>query len=245
MGPNSPGWNGEGFGWNQPFMPDAGGGSGTPSTPNNPVFYPPIYDNPEPPNLDSTPPWWQNPIYIPIGTGGGGGGTTVPTVPTTTPTTTGTAPAGTTQAPRQQGSNMGTALLWGGLASGVGSIISSLIGANAAGNAADTQAASAQKAIDYAKELYGQNKTAQQPYMDTGATSLGQLMAGIKNGTFGASVGEVPTFQKPGAFTAPTLEEARATPGYEFTAQQGNKGILQGSAAAGGAISGGTLKALD
>ena len=40
------------------------------------------------------------------------------------------------------------------------------------------------------------------------------------------------------------LEQAQQTPGYQFTAQQGSKGILEGAGAAGGAISGGTLKSL-
>jgi len=48
----------------------------------------------------------------------------------------------------------------------------------------------------------------------------------------------------PADFKAPTLEEVQQTPGYQFAAQQGSKGILQASAAGGGGISGGTSKAL-
>jgi len=60
-------------------------------------------------------------------------------------------------------------------------------------------------------------------------------MAGLANGTFGT----------PATFTAPTLSQAEHTPGYQFTQQQGDQGLLEAAAAAGGNISGGTLKSLD
>jgi hypothetical protein len=48
-----------------------------------------------------------------------------------------------------------------------------------------------------------------------------------------------------GAFSAPTLDEARNTPGYKFTQEAGNQGILAGASALGGNISGNTFQALD
>lgn len=90
--------------------------------------------------------------------------------------------------------------------------------------------------------LQGNNTTLTKnasPYTDLGSTSAGSLMNDLQSGTFGpGSLGPVPTF------TAPTLADAENTPGYQFTQQQGNKGILQGAAAAGGNINGGTFKSL-
>lgn len=84
----------------------------------------------------------------------------------------------------------------------------------------------------------------QQPFINAGQSSIGALMQAIQSGKFGpGSLGPVPT--APGTFSAPTLEQAQQQPGYQFTLQQGNKGVLEGAAAAGGSISGGTLKALD
>ncbi len=125
-----------------------------------------------------------------------------------------------------------------------GNLLSGIMGNNAAHTAADQQAAAGQQAIDFQKSIFDQQQKNQQPYLDAGSTSIGHLMQLIGSGKFGAdSTGTVPEYN--GHFTAPTLEEARNSPGYQFTAQQGSKGVLQGSAAAGGAISGGTLKALD
>ena len=137
------------------------------------------------------------------------------------------------------------------LTAGIGaaaSIGGAFISSHAAKSAAELQAESAQKGLDFQKHVYDTTQQQQAPFLAAGQTSIAQLMAGLSNGTFGpGSLPSIPT--APVApditFKPPTAEEARLTPGYEFTAQQGSKGILQGAAAAGGAISGGTLKALD
>lgn len=128
-------------------------------------------------------------------------------------------------------------LLTVGLIGAGGSIFSGIMGSSAAKTAAQQQADSAQQALDFQKQIWQTEQQNQAPFLQAGQTSIGMLMQGLQNGTFGP--GSNPSF------SAPTLEEARSTPGYQFTAQQGSKGILQGAAAAGGAISGGTLKALD
>ena len=120
-------------------------------------------------------------------------------------------------------------LIIGGLTAG-GAVAGSAISAHAAGSAADKQAQSAQNALDYTKQ-------AEAPYLNLGSTSIAKLMDGLNNGTFGP--GSLPQFE------APTLEQAEQTPGYQFTQEQGNLGITRGQAAAGGAFTGGTLKALD
>lgn len=131
----------------------------------------------------------------------------------------------------------------GGIVQGITSIFSGNDKANAATNAANAQVGSAQQGINTIQGLLGQQQSNQNPFISSGQTSLAQLMQGFSNGTFGSPT-QAPQYSG-GAFTAPTAAEAAATPGYQFTQQQGNKGILQGAAAAGGAISGGTLKALD
>lgn len=128
------------------------------------------------------------------------------------------------------------------IAAGVGaagSIGSSLIGKSAASSASDKQVAADTSALDFQKQQYADTKANQAPYLDAGKQSLSKILDSINNGTFGP--GSIP---QPAAFKAPTLQDAQNDPGYQFTAQQGSKGILQGAAAAGGAVSGGTLKAL-
>ncbi len=131
-----------------------------------------------------------------------------------------------------------------GLASVAGGLTSGLLGSSAASKAAKQQETAAQNALKFQQDVYNDQKQNQAPYLQAGQQSLADLMKAIQSGTFGpGSLGPVPT--APGAFTAPTLDEARNSPGYQFTQEQGNKGILQGAAALGGTINGGTLKSLD
>lgn len=127
-------------------------------------------------------------------------------------------------------------LLTAGIIGGSGSIIGGIIGSSASKHAADVQAQAAREALDFQKQVYAQQRTDQQPWLQAGQYSIAQLMDMVKSGHF--AVPDVPSF------SAPTMEDARTSPGYQFAAQQGSKGILQGAAAAGGAISGGTLKSL-
>lgn len=130
-------------------------------------------------------------------------------------------------------------LLTAGLISGGASIIGSLFGSHAATSAADRQAQTQQQALDFQKQQFSTNQANQAPFISAGGTSLSKIMELINSGQFGP--GSIPT---PQGFQAPTLADAQNSPGYQFTQQQGNKGILQGASAAGGAVSGGTLKAL-
>lgn len=122
-------------------------------------------------------------------------------------------------------------LLTVGLISAGTSIAGGIMGSSAASKAAKQQAQSAQNALDFQKEVFGQQQQNQQPFLDQGKVSLAKLMEGISNGTFGAG-------------HLPTAEEARATPGYQFNLAEGQNAIERGQAAAGGAFTGGTLKAL-
>lgn len=141
-----------------------------------------------------------------------------------------------------------TALAIAGIASAVGGIASAGIGANAAQNASSQQVAQEQQALQFQKQIFAQQQQNQAPFLAGGQQSLSDLLSGLKNGTFGpGSTPSVPQFtgQLPQPFQAPTLQQAENYPGYQFTQEQGSKGILEGAAAAGGAVSGGTLKSLD
>lgn len=135
-----------------------------------------------------------------------------------------------------------TPAIIGGLGAGIFSGIAGNNTSNAITQAGNTQIGYEQQGVNTIQGLLGSQQGNQQPYIGSGATSLGQLMSGIQDGTFGG-VNQAPQFQG-GTFSAPTLQQAQQTPGYQFSQQQGNKGILEGSAAAGGAITGGTLKSL-
>lgn len=131
-------------------------------------------------------------------------------------------------------------LLTAGILGFGGSLFSGIMGSNAAKSASGQQVAAENQALDFQKQIWAQEQQNLAPWLSAGSTSIADLIAALKSGKFGAgSNGAIPTF------TAPTLEQAQATPGYQFTAQQGSKGILEGAGAAGGAISGGTLRALD
>lgn len=127
-------------------------------------------------------------------------------------------------------------LLTAGLIGAGGSIVSSIFGSNAAKKASDAQIKQEQAALDFQKGVYGDQKANQAPFVQAGQTSIGALMRGFSDGTFGP--GSIPNFK------APTAEEARATPGYQFALDQGTQSIERGAAAAGGSFSGGTLKSL-
>ena len=137
------------------------------------------------------------------------------------------------------GISAGLGSLIGGAVQGIGSIFGGQSKANAATQAAQIQAQAAQQGINTIGGIQQQQTANQTPFMQAGQMSLQQLMSGLSNGTFGKAAAT------PAAFQAPTLAQAQATPGYQFTSTQGTNAILKGASAAGGAISGGTLKSLD
>ena len=121
--------------------------------------------------------------------------------------------------------------------SAVGSLASAGIGASASETAAQEQVAQENKALAFQEQEFSTQQANQAPFVAAGQSSIGTLMNDFANGTYGP--GSIAPFQ------APTLAQAEATPGYQFTQQQGDIGINAGAAAAGGAFTGGTLKALD
>jgi hypothetical protein len=118
-----------------------------------------------------------------------------------------------------------------------GSIIGAGIGANAASTAANEQAQAAANALAFQERVWESQQQNSAPFIQAGQYGVGQLMQGLQNGTFGP--GSIPQF------TAPTAEQARMTPGYQFTQDQGIQAIQRSAAARGGLGSGSTLKALE
>jgi len=114
----------------------------------------------------------------------------------------------------------GGASLIGGVTSAIGS-----------SNAAGAQSAAAQQAAQIQQQEQQQNQQNQQPYMTAGTNALQTIGQDQANGT-GFAAG----------FNPSTYID---TPGYQFQLQQGENAIQSSAAATGGALNGGTLKALD
>lgn len=135
----------------------------------------------------------------------------------------------------------------GAIAPAIQAVTSILAGnarANAATQGADFQVAGANHGLDTINGFVGQQQNNQNPFIQGGQQSLGTVMQLLQSGYFGkGSSGDAPKFDDT-PFTAPTADEARNTPGYQFTATQGSNAIQRGAAAAGGTVSGGSLKAL-
>lgn len=132
----------------------------------------------------------------------------------------------------------------GAIMAGVGaasSIGSAVIGSNAAGKAAkaqedstkyaaDLQKEEADNSLNFQKQVYGDQKANQQPYLDAGKSALTQLTAGTAPGG---------QFTK--TFTADDM--ASLDPGFDFRMQQGQLALERAEAAGGSIGSGGALKA--
>ena len=121
----------------------------------------------------------------------------------------------------------------------VSSIVGGILGSNAANNAAGAEVKGAQQA----QQLEQQNQTAanaaqqtaltnvtsaEQPYQSLGSTAANSLSTLLGKG-----------------FTAPTLQQAEQTPGYQFQLQQGTQAINENAAANGTLLSGNTGTALE
>lgn len=113
----------------------------------------------------------------------------------------------------------------------IGSAVGGIVGAIGSSNAADAQANAANHAADIQQQQYQQNTQNQQPYMNAGYGALNTINSDFANGTGFAQ-----------SFSPQNYID---TPGYQFQQQQGTNAINASSAATGGVLNGGTLKALD
>lgn len=131
---------------------------------------------------------------------------------------------------------------------GVGSLVGGLAGADASRSAANTQSDSARYAADLQNQQWQQTQKNLKPYMDLGSSAINPLLSAMgynvtKNDdgtyTFGSTDPNNPLQQR---FAAPTAEQAAATPGYQFTLDQGLKSVQNSAAARGLGTSGAALK---
>ena len=121
----------------------------------------------------------------------------------------------------------------------VGSIVGGILGSNAAQNASQAEVTGANQAQQLEKTnqtaALGAQSTAlenttnaEQPYQTLGSTAANSLSTLLETG-----------------FTAPTLQQAESTPGYQFNLQQGTQAIDENEAANGTLMTGNTGTALE
>jgi hypothetical protein len=131
----------------------------------------------------------------------------------------------------------GTAILGGFLGSQAANKAAQLqaTGATQAGNLAQ---AAGQQAQGYQQQQLGAATAGMAPYTAAGAGATSQLSSLLQPGGYLAS-----TWNQ--QFQAPTAEQAAATPGYQFTLQQGTQALNRGAAARGDLLSSGAAKQLE
>lgn len=110
-----------------------------------------------------------------------------------------------------------------------GSLASGLLGYFGSQSAARQQQAAANRAIGVEQQQFGQTQQNLAPYMQAGGAGLNQLQALLGLGPQGAGGQQA---------------ALAATPGYQFTLDQGLSGLQNQLAARGGAAGGNALKAL-
>ncbi|WP_208452200.1 hypothetical protein [Burkholderia gladioli] len=118
----------------------------------------------------------------------------------------------------------------GSIVGGAVSAIGGIVGADASSDAAQTQADAANRSADLQWQQYQQTRSDLQPYRDLGTSYIPQLQTALTNPLLTA------------AFTAPTAAEAAATPGYQFTLDQGLKAAQNSASARGLGSSGAAIK---
>jgi len=131
---------------------------------------------------------------------------------------------------------MGAAVIGGGLAA-AGAIGGAIIGGNASKSAASTQAKGARDAAGVQMEMFNTTQKNLAPWIKGGASAFDMLRV-----LTGAAPGTNPLTAPLTAKFAPTMEQLMATPGYQFTLDQGQKAVQSGFAANGLASSGAALR---
>ncbi len=131
----------------------------------------------------------------------------------------------------------------GGVAQAAGNVASSAIQANAINSAADKQAASAKYAQDLIQGRYDTTRTDFSPYRSLGQTGIDAITGNLA--AFSSTDSPYTQLLKenlPGIPGAMTIESLKATPGYQFTLDQGLKATQNSAAARGLGVSGAALK---
>lgn len=125
---------------------------------------------------------------------------------------------------------MGISSLVGAGISGAASIFGASQQASASKKAAQLQLQAAQLAAQTQLTMFGQTQANERPYLDLGNQGAAEL---------GNRLTDLTT---PIDFHTPTAAEAQATPGYQFTLNNGLKGAQNGFAARGLGLSGAAIK---
>lgn len=113
----------------------------------------------------------------------------------------------------------------------VAGVAGSAMSANAAKGAANTQAQSARDSMDSNERMFNQMQEKLNPYTQLGEDSIGDLQALLNGGKL----------SKQFSFNGTDLQN---TPGYQFTLQQGLRGVDNAAAAKGLGLSGAQLKGI-
>lgn len=133
-------------------------------------------------------------------------------------------------------------------ASAIAGVTGAAISAYGANKAAGKQADAANNAANLQDQQWQQTQANMKPYMQLGQSSINPLLKQMgyntsqnSDGTynFDGTDSSNPLMQR---FSAPTAAEAEATPGYQFTLQQGLKSVQNSAAARGLGTSGAALK---
>lgn len=126
-----------------------------------------------------------------------------------------------------------------------------VVGGVASNMAASKQASAANKATDTQAGQWAQTQQNLSPYMELGSSSISPLLQAMgynvtknSDGTYSYNGTDPNNIlqQSYGNFTAPTEAQAQASPGYQFTLDQGLKSVQNSAAARGLGTSGAALK---
>jgi len=136
---------------------------------------------------------------------------------------------------------MSTAAIVGGsiAAAGIGAGGSLAAGSEQSGAAKDAahlQYQEAQDALKFQEQQWNTQQQNEAPWLHAGQGAITNLSSLLDSGAF------APWTQQ---FQAPTAAQAAQTPGYQFQLQQGEQALQNSAAAAGGALSTGTLKNIE
>lgn len=127
-----------------------------------------------------------------------------------------------------------------------GAIVGGVISASGAKSAASTQANAANNAAQMQLDQYNQTRQDLSPYNSLGTASINPLLQAMgytgnydSNGNLTGLTQKSSILNSPFSFSAKDLDK---TPGYQFTLQQGLKGVNNAAAAQGLGLSGAQLK---
>lgn len=133
---------------------------------------------------------------------------------------------------------MGIGSVVGGIASGLGGLLGAQGQRGAAGQAGLLQMMLGQQAIAAQQAMFGEAKGALTPYMRGGSEAMDFLLSLLHGGAQGIGGGGpslMSTF-------APTMEQLRNTPGYQWALDQGLRAVQNSAAGRGLGFSGNALQ---